>query len=144
MFFSFLTCSTCFIRMTSAMARIFIAQNVSASLSRHKHTRPKVPVPVDLNKLIYYYAFVYSYSSFILYQSRSSKLESALRYKNTQICLFIRFRRNTFQVSLDFAHASITQRIALRRRDGYTVHSRSPTHDVGSKMSVKPQTIFCD
>lgn len=46
MLFSFLTCSTCLSRMTSAMASIFMAQYVLVVLSWHKHTRPNVPVPV--------------------------------------------------------------------------------------------------
>lgn len=44
-FFSFFTCSTCFKRITSAIARIFIAPYLSDDLLRQRHTRPKVPVP---------------------------------------------------------------------------------------------------
>jgi hypothetical protein len=45
MFFSFLTCSTCFSLITSLMARIFIAPYFLVDFSRQRHTRPKVPVP---------------------------------------------------------------------------------------------------
>ena len=48
--FSFFTCSTCFKRITSAIAKIFIAQNLSVVLSRQRHTRPNVPVPVKIAK----------------------------------------------------------------------------------------------
>lgn len=44
-FFSFFTCSTCFSLITSAIAKIFIAQNVCVVLSRQRQTRPNVPVP---------------------------------------------------------------------------------------------------
>lgn len=43
--FSFLTCSTCFNRMTSDIANIFIAQCLFVLRSKHRQTRPKVPVP---------------------------------------------------------------------------------------------------
>lgn len=50
MLFSFFTCSTCLSRITSAIANIFMAQNVLFVLSWHKHTRPNVPVPAIGNK----------------------------------------------------------------------------------------------
>lgn len=49
-FFSFFTCSTCFSLITSAIAKIFIAQNVCVVLSRQRQTRPNVPVPANRKK----------------------------------------------------------------------------------------------
>lgn len=56
-FFSFLTCSTCFSLITSAIAKIFMAKNSSAALSLHRHTLPNVPVPKK-NKKIKMWAYV--------------------------------------------------------------------------------------